>query len=245
VDSLAIEMSFLERMKTKIFADGADLATIIEMHKRPYIKGFTTNPTLMRKAGVGDYEDFARSILDEIKDLPVSFEVIADDFAEMRRQALKISQWASNVNVKIPITNTTRESSIMLVRDLAENGVKINVTAMTTLKQLHGVTPALKNAPSAIVSLLAGRIADTGIDPVPVMAEAVSFLKNYPNVELLWGSPRELFNILQAEAIGCQIITVNSDLLKKLDLIGKNLEELSLETVKMFFEDAKNAGYRL
>ncbi len=235
----------LEDLKVKIFADGADKATILEMRQRPYIKGFTTNPTLMRRAGIADYEEFARSILEMEKARPVSFEVIADDFGEMERQALKISGWARNVYVKIPISNTSREPSVSLIRKLAQQGVKINVTAMTTLDQLRSVTIALQNGPSAIVSLLAGRVADTGRDPFPVMAEAVRSLQSTPNVELLWGSPREVFNIFQAEAVGCHIITVTSDLLKKLDLLGKDLEELSLETVKMFFEDARKAGFQL
>jgi transaldolase len=238
-------MNFLSSFQVKIFADGADLNTIHQLRERPWIKGFTTNPTLMRKAGVSNYETFAKNLLGQVQDRPVSFEVFADDFPEMKRQALKIAGWGSNVYVKIPVTNTMRDSSVPLIRQLASEGVKMNVTAMTTLNQFRDVTGALEKASSAFVSLLAGRIADTGIDPVPVMQEAVGILHDFPHLELLWGSPREVFNVFQAEAIGCHIITLTSDLLKKLELFGKDLEELSLETVKMFFEDAKNAGYQL
>ncbi len=232
-------------MKIKIFADGADKTGMLDMAKKPWIAGFTTNPTLMRRAGVHDYEAFAKDILQSITDRPISFEVIADEFAEMERQARKVSQWAKNVYVKIPITNTRGESSIDLIHRLTHHGIKINVTAMMTLEQVGAVSEALEGGTSAIVSVLAGRIADTGRDPVPVMTAAVETLRKCPHAELLWASPRELFNLLQADAIGCHIITATNDILKKLEMIGKDLDELSLDTVKMFYDDATKAGYRL
>ena len=238
-------MKKLEDLRTKIFADGADKGGMCELYKNSLIKGFTTNPTLMRKAGLSDYEAFAKDILIAIPDRPVSFEVFADDFATMERQALKIASWGPNVYVKIPITNTRAESAQPLIKRLAEAGLKLNITAMMPLKQVRETCVSLKESPSSYVSVFAGRIADTGRDPVPLMADAVEILRPYPNLELIWASPRELLNIFQADAIGCQIITVTHDILKKLSLYGKDLDEYSLETVKMFYEDGQKAGYRL
>lgn len=232
-------------MRVKIFADGADKTGILEMYRNPLIKGFTTNPTLMRKAGVLDYQAFALDILRAIPDRPISFEVFSDDFTEMARQARKIAGWGENVYVKIPVTNTQGESSAKLVHDLAREGVKLNVTALTALDQVREMSVALAGGPPAIVSVFAGRVADTGRDPVPHMAAAVECVRSYPNIELIWASPRELLNILQADAIGCHIITVTNDILKKLTLIGKDLHEYSLDTVKMFHDDAMKAGYTL
>jgi transaldolase len=234
-----------DELRVKIFADGADKAGMLEMYRNPLIKGFTTNPTLMRKAGISDYRTFALDILKEIKDRPISFEVFADDFDEMERQAREISSWAPNVYVKIPITNTRREPSNELVSRLSQKGVKLNVTALLTLGQVERIAPCLAEAPAACISVFAGRIADTGVDPVPIMAAAVRFLRSYPNIELIWASPRELLNIFHAERTGCHIITVTNDVLKKLLLIGKDLDEYSLDTVKMFYEDGRKAGYSL
>lgn len=233
------------KLRVKLFADGADRIGMLDMNKNSLISGFTTNPTLMRKAGITDYRLFARDILSQIIDKPISFEVFSDDFSDMERQALEIASWAKNVNVKIPITNTKSESSVDLIRRLAQKGVKINVTAMMTVKQAKVVLPALADGPGGYISIFAGRIADTGVDPIPVMTEAVGLLNNYPNIELIWASPRELFNIIQADSIGCHIITATHSVLKKLSLIGKDLTEYSLETVKMFFDDAKSVGYQI
>ncbi len=238
-------MKSLSELRVKIFADGADKTGILEMYRNPLIKGFTTNPTLMRKAGVSDYEAFARDVLQVVRDRPISFEVFSDDFGEMARQARKIAGWGENVYVKIPVTNTQGESSARLVHDLAREGVKLNVTALTALDQVREMSAALAGGPPAIVSVFAGRVADTGRDPVPHMAAAVECVRPYPNIELIWASPRELLNILQADAIGCHIITVTNDILKKLNLIGKDLHEYSLETVQMFHDDAMKAGYTL
>ncbi len=238
-------MKKLPELQIKIFADGADKEGMLEMYRQPYIKGFTTNPTLMRKAGVSDYEVFAKDIIQAIPDRSISFEVFSDDFSEMERQALKISDWGENVYVKIPVTNTRGESSIELVGRLAGAGVKMNVTAMMPLSQVRDVAKVLAGGPSSYLSVFAGRIADTGRDPVPVMAEAVEICRDYPNIELIWASPRELLNIFQADAIGCHIITVTNNVLNKLDLIGKDLYEFSLDTVKMFRDDALEAGYML
>ncbi len=232
-------------LTVKLFADGADAAGMRELYRNPVIRGFTTNPTLMRKAGVTDYRAFARDILQAIPDRPISFEVFSDEFAEMERQALEISQWGPNVYVKVPITNTRGESSYGLVRSLADHGVKVNVTAMLPLDQIVHILPALENTASSYVSIFAGRIADTGRDPVPIMAAAVELLRPYPNVELIWASPRELLNVFQADAIGCHIITATSDVLKKLNLVGRDLHQYSLDTVRMFYDDAQNAGYVL
>ncbi len=238
-------MSILSTLKVKIFADGADKAGMLEMYCSPLIKGFTTNPTLMRKAGVTDYKAFARDILRAIPDRPISFEVFSDDFAEMKSQARKIAVWGENVYVKIPVTNTWGESSVGLVHDLAQAGVKLNVTALLTLDQVRNVSAALAGGPPAYVSVFAGRIADTGRDPVPLMAAAVELVRLCPNIELIWASPRELWNIFQADAVGCHIITATNDILGKLSLVGKDLHEYSLDTVKMFREDAVRAGYAL
>jgi len=238
-------MSSLSHLRVKLFADGADLAGMKEMYANPLIKGFTTNPTLMRKAGVADYKAFAREVLAAIPDRPISFEVFADEFDEMERQAYEIASWGKNVNVKIPVTNTKRQFSGPLVERLSKAGVQVNVTAILDLEQVRQVTECLSPQTPAIVSVFAGRIADTGRDPVPLMAEAVKILKAKPKAELIWASPRELLNIFQADAIGCHIITATNDILKKLSLVGKDLTDYSLETVEMFHKDAKAAGYEI
>jgi transaldolase len=229
---------------TKLFADGASVPTMLEAAKDPRIQGFTTNPTLMRKAGVGDYRAFARELLAAIKDKPISFEVFADDFEGMRRQALDMAAWADNVYVKIPVTTTRRESSAGLVRELSHAGVKVNVTAICTLEQAQSMIGALAGGAPSVISVFAGRIADTGRDPVPVMrAAGEACRKAGPGIELLWASPREILNVVQASDAGVDIITLTDDLLKKLDLLGKDLDEYSLETVQMFQRDAANARY--
>jgi len=238
-------MSETPRLKVKLFADGADLKGMREMAANPLIKGFTTNPTLMRKAGVADYAAFARDVLKIIPDRPVSFEVFADEFDEMEVKAHEIASWGRNVNVKIPVTNTRREFCGPLVERLCKAGVQVNVTALLTLGQVKRVAERLAPETAAIVSVFAGRIADTGRDPVPLMAEAVRILKAKPKAELIWASPRELINIFQADAIGCHIITATNDILKKLSLVGKDLDHFSLETVEMFYRDAKAAGYTI
>ena len=238
-------MNDIEKLKIKIFADGADKDTILEIHKKPFIKGFTTNPTLMRKAGIDNYESFAKEILNYIKDKPISFEVFSDDVPEMQRQAMKIASWGDNVYVKIPVTNTKGESTAKLIKDLAHAGVKQNVTALMTLDQVKIIRDALSDGPNAVISVFAGRIADTGCDPVPVMAKAVELLVLHSNLELIWASPRELLNIFQANNIGCHIITVTNSILNKLEGVGKNLDNFSLETVKMFYNDAVKAGFEL
>ncbi len=232
-------------LKIKVFADGADMQGILDMYANPDIQGFTTNPTLMRQAGVEDYEAFARELLQKIGDKPVSLEVFADEFDEMERQALKIASWGDNVNVKIPITNTRGEKSAPLIKKLSAQGVVVNVTAMMTLEQVQDVADALDPGTGAIVSVFAGRIADTGIDPVPHMSAALEILKPRPKAELLWASPRELLNIFQADWMGCHIITVTNSLLAKLSLVGKDLDDYSRETVEMFYRDASSAGYSL
>jgi transaldolase len=238
-------MTALGDLKVKIFADGADKAGMLQMYRRPYIKGFTTNPTLMRKAGVKDFEAFARDILQSIPDRPISVEVFADEFEEMERQAAQIARWGPNVYVKIPVTTTRGESSAPLLRRLAARGIKINVTAMLTVEQVRTVCAALDGGPPAYVSIFAGRIADTGRSPIPIMRKALRVLGAYPNVELIWASPRELLNIFEADTIGCHVITVTNDILAKLALVGKDLDEYSLETVKMFNTDAVKAGYAI
>ncbi len=235
----------LDQLKIKIFADGADKASMAELAKDPLIKGFTTNPTLMRKAGVTDYAGFAKEVLAEIAEKPVSFEVFSDDFDEMERQARVIASWAGNVYVKIPVMNTKKQSSAALVKKLADNGVKLNVTAILTLDQVKEVAAALSPDVPAIISVFAGRIADTGVDPVPVMRECKAALAGTPNFELLWASPRELLNIYQAEEIGADIITVTPEVLKKGAMVGLDLGELSYQTVKMFYDDGQKAGYVL
>lgn len=238
-------MKNISDLTVKIFGDGADLAGILELSRKPYIKGFTTNPTLMRKAGIPDYEAFAMQVLDHIKDRPVSFEVIADDEDSMETQARYISKWADNVYVKIPVTNTRREPMTTLIHRLSHDGIQVNVTAMLTLEQLREVTTALRGGAPSNVSIFAGRIADTGRDPVPVMREALEITGENEHTELIWASPRELLNIFQADEIGCHIITVTNDILGKLHLVGKDLDEFSLETVKMFYNDAVKSGYAL
>lgn len=229
-------------LKVKIFADGADKASMIGMHSNPMIAGFTTNPTLICKAGITNYHTFAQEIVSVIYDKPISFEVFSDDFDTMEKEARILASFGSNVYVKLPITNTKSESCYDLAARLSESGIKLNITAVMTCSQVAHILPALKKSPGAIVSVFAGRIADAGIDPVPTMKESLLMLKKYPHVELLWASTRELFNIVQADEINCHIITVTNDILKKLPLIGKDLLEFSLETVKMFYEDAKKAS---
>jgi transaldolase len=238
-------VSPLASLRVRLFADGADLATMLEMYRNPLIRGFTTNPTLMRRAGVKDYEAFAREVVQAIPDRPISFEVFSDEFSDMRRQALRIAAWGEQVFVKIPVTNTAGASSADLIRSLARSGVKLNVTALLTLHQVELVADALAGGPPSYISVFAGRIADTGIDPVPLMAEAVKAITPYPNLQLIWASPREVLNIFQADATGCHVITATADILAKLALVGKNLSEFSLDTVKMFHADAAKAGYRL
>ena len=232
-------------LKIKIFADGADYDSLMSLYAKPYIRGFTTNPTLMRKANVTDYEEFARKVLAVIKDRPISLEVFADDFDEMEAQALAIASWGHNVNVKIPISNTRREFSGKLIERLCARGVVVNVTAVFTLEQVRQIARVLDPEVPAIVSVFAGRIADTGVDPVPIMKEALSILSNHPKAELLWASPREVLNVFQANDIGCHIITVTSDVLAKMNNVGKDLTEFSLDTVKMFYSDAASASYSI
>lgn len=238
-------MTTVTDLNVKIFADGADKAGMLEMYAKPYIAGFTTNPTLMHKAGLTDYRAFAKEILAAIPDRPISFEVFADEFDEMERQAREIATWGPNVYVKIPVTNTRRDPAYELVNRLSQAGVKLNVTAILTLAQVRDVVDALRGGAPSCVSVFAGRIADTGVDPVPMMAAAVELLKLAPGAELIWASPRELLNIFQADAIGCHIITVTNDILKKLALVGKDLGDYSLDTVRMFFDDGRKAGFRL
>ena len=238
-------MKKVEELKVKIFADGADKAGMLEMYEKPFVKGLTTNPTLMKKAGITDYRAFCKDILTSINDKPLSFEVFSDDFAEMERQALEIASWGDNVYVKIPITNTKQETCYALVEKLAKQKVKLNVTALMTLNQVRNVGAALDPNIPSYVSVFAGRIADTGYDPVPLMTNAVEILKVAPAAELIWASPRELLNIFQADEIGCHVITVTNDILKKLSLVGYDLDEYSLDTVKMFYADAVAAGFNL
>ena len=236
-------MTTIHGLKVKIFADGADAPEMLEMYSKPFIKGLTTNPTLMRKAGISNYRAFAREILAQIKDKPLSFEVVCDEFAEMERQALEISGWADNVFVKIPVTNTRGEASYALIRRLASRGVKLNVTAIMTPAQIRDVVSALSPEVAGFVSVFAGRIADTGVDPMPLMAAAVQMLKSRPKAELIWASPREVLNIFHADSIGCHVVTATHDILRKLPLVGYNLEEYSLDTVRMFYRDAVAAGF--
>jgi transaldolase len=235
----------LTDLRVKIFADGADQAGMVEMYRNPLIGGFTTNPTLMRKAGVKNYRAFAKDVLQAIPDRPISFEVFSDDFADMECQALEIASWGKHVFVKIPITNTSGDSSIDLVSRLARQGVQVNVTAILTLDQVRDIAPCVADCPAGYVSVFAGRVADTGRDPVPLMAAAVELLRPFPNLELIWASPRELLNIFHADLIGCHVITVTNDLLGKLSLVGKDLKEYSLETVRMFHEDAQRERFSL
>jgi len=235
----------LAELKIKLFADGADKTQILRFYANPLIRGFTTNPTLMRSAGVKNYEAFAREILDVIRDRPISFEVFADNFGEMERQARKIAAWGENVYVKIPISNTKRQSSMELAGQLAHSGVKVNITAVLTLDQVRAAADALTGGSPGIISIFAGRIADTGRDPVPTVAAAVDLVSAYSNIELIWASPRELLNIFQANDAGCHIITVPETILSKLETVGKDLDEFSLETVAMFHNDAARSGYQL
>jgi len=238
-------MKSLADLKVKIFADGADLKVITEMSRNPLIKGFTTNPTLMRKAGIPDYRAFALEAIKIVGPRPISLEVFSDEFGEMEEQALEIASWGRNVYVKVPVTNTRREFAGELIRRLARAGVQLNVTALMTNQQVKDVLSCLSPETNSIISVFAGRVADTGRDPMPQMKEAVSLLKSNPKAELIWASPRELLNIFHAEAIGCHIITVTNDILAKLSLVGKNLDDYSLDTVKMFFNDAASAGFRI
>jgi transaldolase len=238
-------MKNVASLRVKIYADGADLAGMLKMSANPLVKGFTTNPTLMRKAGVTDYEAFAHDVLRAITDRPISFEVFSDSFAEMEEQARHIASWADNVYVKIPITNSAGRSSFSLIRRLANQRVKQNITAVFTLEQVEAVCAAVGGHAPVVVSIFAGRIADTGVDPVPLMVAAKKIVASCPQAELLWASPRELLNIFQAEAADCDIITVPNDIIAKLALVGKDLEQFSLETVKMFRDDAVSAGFAL
>lgn len=238
-------MNKTDELKVKLFADGADLVGIKEMAANPLIKGFTTNPTLMRKAGITDYKEFALEALKLIGDRPISFEVFADDFLEMEKQATEIAAWGKNVYVKIPVTNTKGEFAGELISRLSKNGVQLNVTALMTLEQVRNVTEKLALETPSIISVFAGRIADTGVDPIPLMTEAVSIMKAKPKSELIWASPRELLNVFHAETAGCHIITATNDILKKLSLIGKDHTQYSLETVQMFYDDAQSAGYTI
>ena len=234
-----------ESLKVKLFADGADLASMIEMASKPFISGLTTNPTLMKKSGITDYIKFAKDVLSEIKDKPVSFEVFSDQLEEMKTQGKKIASWGENVYVKVPITNTRGESTKPVVQHLAQNGIKVNVTALMTKAQVVGIMEVLNPDVESYVSVFAGRIADTGRDPMPIMRDCVEMLAQNEKSELIWASPRELLNVFQANEIGCQIITATNDILKKLELVGYDLTEYSLDTVKMFFNDAEKAGFTL
>jgi len=238
-------MSSVDNLKIKLFADGADKAGILDMYAKPYISGFTTNPTLMRKAGISDYATFAQDILSAVPDRPVSFEVFSDEFDEMELQAQRIAAWGVNVYVKIPITNTRREPAYDLMHRLSQMGIRLNITAMMTLEQVRCTRDALSGGTGAFISVFAGRVADTGRDPVPMMQAALDLLRPEPQLELLWASPREVLNIYQADQIGCPIITVTNDLLRKLELADKDLDDYSLETVKMFYNDAHAAGFSL
>jgi transaldolase len=238
-------MKTLSELRIKIFADGAVIADMVEMYRNPLIKGFTTNPTLMRKAGINDYEGFAREAVAAIPDRPLSFEVFSDDLQEMKRQALLINGWGENVYVKIPVTNTQGISTIGIARELSLAGVKLNITAMMTFEQVYEMSSTLMGGAPCFLSVFAGRIADTGRDPLPIMISCVELLRLRPGQELIWASPRELLNVFQADEIGCHIITVTVDILRKLNQTGKELNQFSLETVRMFHDDARQAGFDL
>jgi len=238
-------MKKIEDIKIKIFSDGADKKNMLDMNSKTFIKGFTTNPSLMKKTGIKDYEIFAKDILSSINEKPISFEVFSDDFDEMERQAIKIASWADNVYVKIPITNTKKQNSAKLIKRLSEKKVKLNITAIMTLDQVKTVLSVLENKVPSIISVFAGRIADTGRDPIPLMNDCLKEMKINSNSELLWASPRELLNIIQADQIGCHIITVTKDIIKKLQFTNYNLEDYSLDTVKMFYKDAVDAGFKI
>jgi len=233
----------LHDLKIKIFADGADLETMFTMYEKSYITGLTTNPTLMRKAGIENYKAFAKDVLEVVKHKPISFEVFSDDFDEMILQAQEIASWGSNVNVKIPITNTHGKETLMVIKHLSEIGVALNVTAIMTVAQVQAVVDVINPTTNAFISIFAGRIADTGRDPIPIMRDALKLMQAAPNAELIWASPRELLNMVQADGIGCHIITATTEILDKLDLIGKDLSQYSLETVRMFRQDAESSGY--
>ncbi len=235
----------LDELTIKIFADGADLESIVKLAANPLIKGFTTNPTLMRKAGITDYKGFAAELIQAVPDRPISFEVFADDLPEMAAQAREIATWGQNVNVKIPVTNTRGDSCVSIVEALSAEGINLNITAVFTLDQVRAITAALTEETPAIISVFAGRIADTGLDPLGHMRDAVEIMSTRPRSELLWASPRELLNIFHAESVGCHIITVTHDVLSKLPTIGKDLSEYSLETVRMFYDDAQSARYSI
>lgn len=238
-------MKKLEKLNVKLFADGADLDSMREMYANPLIQGFTTNPSLMRKAGIQNYGEFAKEVIALIPDKQISFEVFSDDFDGMEKQALEISNWGKNINVKIPVTNTNKKFSGPLIKKLSQAGVSLNITAIMTLEQVEKVVDCLSFETPAFISVFAGRIADTGVDPVPIMRKAVEIMKVKPKSELIWASPRELLNIFQADAIGCHIITATNDILKKINLIGKDLDEYSVETVEMFYKDALAANYQI
>jgi transaldolase len=235
----------MDGLSTRVFADGADLDGILALAADPRISGFTTNPTLMWKAGLTDYSEFAQRLLERITRHPISFEVFADGVDEMRRQARLIAGWGENVYVKIPVTTTSGESMVPLVRELSESGIQVNVTALFTTAQVELVTAAVRNGAPSYLSVFAGRIADAGIDPIPIMARSVDIMVDAPRAELIWASPREVLNVVQADSVGCHIITMTHDLLPKLDLLGKDLEQFSLETVQMFHRDAAAAGLTL
>lgn len=238
-------LSNFKNLKVKLFADGADLATMLDMAKKSYIQGLTTNPTLMRKAGINNYRKFARDVLAEIKDKPISFEVFSDDFDEMISQGMEIASWGNNVNVKIPVTNSQGASTDSVVKYLSDQGVALNITAIFTTEQVSKVIRSINSSTKAYISVFAGRIADTGRDPIPLMQESLEIIRTKPNTELIWASPRELLNVIQADEIGCHIITATPDILKKLDLIGLDLTKFSLETVMMFRDDALASGYSI
>jgi transaldolase len=242
---VTFRFAMLDRIATRIFADGAELDGIIALAADPRISGFTTNPTLMHKVGLTDYERFARDLLELVPTHPISFEVFADEPSEMHRQAHLIAAWGENVYVKIPVTTTRGESLAPLVRELSEDGVKVNVTALFTTAQVELITAAVRDGAPSYISVFAGRIADAGIDPVPIIARSLEIMLDAPNAELIWASPREILNLVQANEVGCHIITITHDLLKKLDCLGKSLEQYSLETVRMFHGDALAAGFRL
>jgi transaldolase len=235
----------LQDMKVNLFADGADLQTMIEMAKKPFIKGLTTNPTLMRKAGINDYKLFAKEVITSIQNKPISFEVFSDEADEMISQGLEIASWGKNVNVKIPITNSAGQSTKSVIKELSAEGVAINVTALLTMDQVKTVVDSVDESSNVFISVFAGRIADTGRDPIPLMKEALEIMNEKPKAKLIWASPRELLNVIQANDIGCHIITATSDILKKLELIGKDLSEYSLDTVRMFHDDALASGYKI
>jgi transaldolase len=238
-------LSSFDKISVKIFADGADKTSMLEMNQKPFIKGLTTNPTLMKTAGISNYKNFCQEILKSIRTKPLSFEVFSDDLAEMEKQALEIASWGENVYVKIPVTNTKREACYGLVKNLVKQKVKVNVTAIMTLGQVRDVVNVLDPHLPSYISIFAGRIADTGRDPIPLMASALELMKLAPASELIWASPRELLNIFQADQIGCHIITATGEILKKIKLVGYDLNDYSLDTVKMFYEDAVSAGFRI